>query len=123
MNQLFGGKANLSRDIPNGDYHAVEQKAKVIWARLRGNGFDLDVEILVPDYNKKNYGGENCPIASHYTSLVHGIDYLDRLALAEDSRTRAAVSRRIVTPHGIKLDKKTANDLFDKFASAEDEGF
>jgi hypothetical protein len=116
--ELPGGKTSFTRDVQNGDYHAVEVAAANLKPALLGQaGVSICINILVPTFNKNDYGGEDDVVETHYSDINY-LGYQERLTLMRDSRTRGWVTLQIVSDRD-KLTANDANHIFDRLAKAE----
>ena len=120
--RLFGGKVvNLTRDVPNANYRAVEVTAVSFLANMRGQGRQCDIYILVPGYNEAEYDDRpDKPVEAHFTDIAH-LGYLERRALQKDALKRGCVTVRIDS-HGFPVSEELADTIFAILAGAPDDG-
>jgi hypothetical protein len=109
----------LTRDVRvrNNDSHAhyeLEQKLRNISALLLGQG--SRIEILVPRYNRKEYGGGDAIVEARYAEFLRGLGHSDKMAWSKDCRERGVISLRIV-PGGGQISQKLADTIFDGLGS------
>jgi len=112
--RLFRGKVTLTRDVPNRDYHAVEVGATKFLARLLGQGVSMEIHILVPSYNEKEYGGNEKIVEAHYSNITR-LGHFERLTIQKDAEKRGCVTLKI-DPKGFRITQEEADGLFDGFA-------
>ena len=122
LKKLFGGKVNLTREVPNANYRAVEVNAISFVAGMRGQGKKCDIYILVPSFNEAEYDDRNDnPVEAHFTDITH-LGYLERRALQKDALKRGCVTIR-VDSHGFPVTEELAEGIFATLAGApEDNG-
>jgi hypothetical protein len=120
LKKLFSRKVNLTRDVPNGNYRAVEVNATSFLANMRGQGRKCDIYILVPSYNEAEYDDRNDrPVEAHYTDITH-LGYLERRAIQKDALKRGCVTIRI-DAHGFPVPEELADTMFAILAGAPDD--
>jgi hypothetical protein len=120
--KLFGRKVELTRDVPNPNYRAVEVNATAFIANMRGQGKKCDIYIFVPSYNEADYDDRNDnPIEAHFTDITH-LGLLERRAIQKDALKRGCVTVRIDS-HGFPVSQELADTIFEILAGApEDRG-
>lgn len=121
LKKIFGKKVNLTRDVPNGNYRAVEVNATSFVAGMRGQGRKCDVYILVPNYNEAEYDDRNDrAVEAHFTDITH-LGYLERRAIQKDALKRGCVTIQIDS-HGFPVTEELADGIFATLAGARDDG-
>ncbi len=116
--KLFGTKP-FTRDVPNGDYHAVEVAATKFLAHLMGQRVRIEINILIPSYNKKDYGGDDEIVEAHYSGITH-LGHFERMTIKRDTDKRGCVTLQI-DPCGNRMTEEDANKVFDVLSEARDE--
>jgi hypothetical protein len=120
LKKLFGSKVRLTRDVPNGNYRAVEINATSFVAGMRGQGKKCDIYILVPSFNEADYDDRSDnPVEAHYTDITH-LGYLERRAIQKDALKRGCVTIRIDS-HGFSVTEELADGIFATLAGASDD--
>jgi len=121
LKKLFGRKINLTRDVPNPNYRAVEVNATSFLANMRSQGRNADIYILVPSYNEADYDDRpDKAVEAHFTDITH-LGYLERRALQKDALRRGCVTIR-VDSHGFPVSEELADTIFAILAGAPEDG-
>jgi len=121
VSSLTNADANLTRDVPN-HLHAFQQTAINYHAFALGRGITVDIEIGVPAYNPKDFGGGDGMVRTLY-KRIGNLGHFDRLAINKDFEKKGAVSVRIVPDPEMPMSEKDASGIFNLLASAKGGSF
>jgi hypothetical protein len=103
---------SLTRDIRVPFSEDLQQKLRTVSALLMGQGSQL--QVLIPRYNQKEYGGEDAMVEARYAEFLRGRGHRDMLAWSQDCRERGILSLRIVPGQG-QISPKLLDTIFDGF--------
>ena len=73
---------NLTRDVRVRYSGELEQRLRTVSALLLGQG--SRIEVLVPQYNSKEYGGKDAIVEARYAEFLRGRGHSDMIAWSKD---------------------------------------